>query len=196
MKQAGQTGILILVGILIIAGLVGGVYYLGTRKPITVVPSPSPTPSNTSPIPNDTGETDNWKTYTNNYYSIIFKYPPEWKIGTQIGTDNSSFFITLSAPVQRSQLGDNINIDIHDNKANLSMEQYIFKIAGNGPYHYKEVEINGIQAREYSDLPEASYVRRLYIKHGSYIHEISIQSDSEDHLEPFEKLLSTFKFTK
>ncbi len=77
----GFAGILILVGILVIAGLAGGVYYLGTHKSATPVASPNPVvtsisqpASPTSPIPD---ETANWQTYqsTNGKYSI--KYPSD-----------------------------------------------------------------------------------------------------------------------
>ena len=159
----------------------------GPNCEFAACPNPESSPS---------AETASWKTYTNNNYSFRFNYPQDWKISTQIGTDNSSFFITLIAPNQRSQLGDNINIDVHDNRTNLSIDQYIRKIAGSDPYQYKTVEVNGLQAREYLDLPEASYVRRIYIKHESYIYEISIQSDVDEYLAIFDQILSTFRFIK
>lgn len=62
--EAGQTGILILVGILIIVAI-GGAYYFGTQKggvPITSKPSLFPT---ASPALIGSAETANWKTYTN-----------------------------------------------------------------------------------------------------------------------------------
>ena len=77
--QKGQTGIFILVGILIIAVLVGGAYYLG--KSVSLKPSPAPvvtsqiTPTpDVSPAPTGEGETANWKTYTNTTYNFQIKY--------------------------------------------------------------------------------------------------------------------------
>lgn len=75
-NQKGFAPIFIIVGILTIATVAGGAYYLGTRKPVNVVPSPTPvvtsSPSDASPISTDTGETANWKTYSNSQigYSV------------------------------------------------------------------------------------------------------------------------------
>lgn len=49
MMQRGFAPILIIIGILIIVSIVGGAYYLGTRKPTTVVPSPTPTVTSQTP---------------------------------------------------------------------------------------------------------------------------------------------------
>lgn len=92
--QKGQTGILILVGILIIVGVAGGAYYLGksstlklSSAPVAPYQAPQPTPptssdanrepsgSAVSPKPSGAGEIANWKTYTNKDYKFLIKYP-------------------------------------------------------------------------------------------------------------------------
>lgn len=81
MKQKGQSPILIIVGILVV-GLIGGAYYLGTQKsqnqtPVaTQTPQPS-TPPDASPAPTGAGETANWKTYNNITpgWGFSIKYP-------------------------------------------------------------------------------------------------------------------------
>lgn len=94
--QKGFAPILILVGILVIAAI-GGAFYLGkqTSKPsqpqnqvVTSQATPSstqdtsrePNGSAASPVPNGTGETVNWKTYTNTKAGYSIKYPPEWYV--------------------------------------------------------------------------------------------------------------------
>lgn len=185
MNQKGQAGILILVGILIIAALAGGAYYFekSSTKPSA--------PATTSVAPQPTAS---WKTYTSNEYDITFKYPLDWKLSTQNGTDNASFFITLTPPVQRSHLGDNISIDVHANPNNLSIDQFVGARVGGGPYRFKPIDVNGVEAQESLDLPETSYVRRIYIKRNLHIYQIFIQSDADNYLDTFDKLLSTFKF--
>lgn len=81
MNQKGQTGILILAGIVILVALAGGIFYLGR------VTAPKPQPQNVvtsspQPSPSPTDETANWKTYTNTKYGYSIKYPSEIKLIT------------------------------------------------------------------------------------------------------------------
>ncbi len=66
--------IVVLVGILALAGLIGLAFYFGKKSSAPTTTSPvvqaSPTPD----------ETANWKTYTNTKYSFSFKYPANSKI--------------------------------------------------------------------------------------------------------------------
>lgn len=93
MSQKGQTGVLILIGILIIALVAGGAYYFGrqTGPKLQTTPTPNASPANASPVPNGTGETANQKTYTTTKYGYLFKYPTNWKV-----TENSSGPVQLS----------------------------------------------------------------------------------------------------
>lgn len=59
-KQKGFALVLILIGVLIIAGIAGGAYY----SERSFSPKPTMIPQNTS-FPNKVNETDTWKTYTN-----------------------------------------------------------------------------------------------------------------------------------
>ena len=78
--QKGFAPILILVGILVIVAVAGGAYFLGKQTTIhqfslTSDASPAPTGAGNNPVPNGTGETANWKTYTNSEYKFSFRYP-------------------------------------------------------------------------------------------------------------------------
>lgn len=82
-KQKGQLTIFILVGILVLAGVAGGAYFLGKSgqsKPGQTVSQSQPTPQPTSGpqashIPDPTA---NWKTYTNAKVGFQVKYPPRY----------------------------------------------------------------------------------------------------------------------
>lgn len=93
--QKGSAPVLVLVGILVLAIVAGGAYYYSRcrngifmdGKCYNWVPPPSawssPLPSSspdTSPVPNGTGETANWKTFTDAKNRFVFKYPPGAKI--------------------------------------------------------------------------------------------------------------------
>lgn len=86
--QKGFAPILILVGILVIGGLVGGAYYLGTLKKIPQVQNPTIN-SQVTPSSNLVDETASWKEYIPNPDSenpmlpkgVTFKYPSDWQQG-------------------------------------------------------------------------------------------------------------------
>lgn len=86
--QKGQSVILVLIGLLVLAAVVGGVYFFGksqTPKPLTqntevVSQTPQPTTGVSSPVQTGTDETASWKTYTNNLLKVTFKYPEKWNL--------------------------------------------------------------------------------------------------------------------
>ena len=81
-KGIGTIHILIILGLLVLAGSIGYVYY-GQQKNIgpqpvesgrqTTVPQPSP-------LPPQSDETTNWKTYRNDNLGFSFQYPHEWDV--------------------------------------------------------------------------------------------------------------------
>ncbi len=90
-KQKGFAPIIILVGVLVIAVVVGGVYFLGkqatpktsqslqpttqpTIQPTTVPPILTP---NVNSAPTGAEEAADWKTYTNTKYGFSFQYPSD-----------------------------------------------------------------------------------------------------------------------
>jgi len=65
--------ILIIIGVLVVAG---GLYYYQTQTEPDII-QPSPTPS---PQPTTQDETADWKTYRNDEYGFEFKYPGEYEM--------------------------------------------------------------------------------------------------------------------
>lgn len=83
----------IALGIIIVLGLIGGAYYLGTQKNnnvsngkssmMNVAKNISPTSMDNTRIPTNvptvsTDATTNWKIYTSTAEKASFKYPPDW----------------------------------------------------------------------------------------------------------------------
>lgn len=74
--QKGQTLVFILVGVLVIAGIAGGAYYLGRQT--TSQPTPTPLSSTTTTSRHE----DPWQKYVSgqNIDGISINYPSGWKI--------------------------------------------------------------------------------------------------------------------
>lgn len=113
--QKGFVPILILLGVLVIAGLVGGAFYLGKSANLQkTAPGPVITPQTQTPSPKVsalplqtltpiTDETTTWKTYTNSKIGFEIKYPPDIDIAGQLGlglgpiTENESKHVALGS---------------------------------------------------------------------------------------------------
>lgn len=85
--QKGQATVLILVGILVIAVVASGAFYLGRQTTPKLSPTPVASqlssPTDTSPVPTGTGETANWKTYTNDKNGFSLQYPRDLTVSEE-----------------------------------------------------------------------------------------------------------------
>lgn len=84
MMQKGQTLIYLLIGLLILAIVAEGVYYLGRKRSQTLEEklseqNPAILPSS-GDKPNLDDETASWKTYTSYKLKVSFNYPPEFRV--------------------------------------------------------------------------------------------------------------------
>lgn len=119
----------IMLGVLIIAGLAGGAYYLGRQAsprpsppPVTSPASrgeqtPQPTPSsNASREPTASTETASWKIYTTS--KLTFKYPP----GFRVEEREKDFFVIVPSgkDVLAPQEGISIDARLLQDKADFN----------------------------------------------------------------------------
>ena len=202
MNQKGQAGILILIGILIIAAVAGGAYYLGRSQP-TTTSQPFPTPS-TSPVPNGTGETANWKTYTDSYFSL--KLPEEWKKENQ--TSNPIQFSNydknnMSMAQQKGSYEGLLKLEIYRDSTTKTLKDYVieekyekFNITGKemeSRWDETEINIDGQPAiRVKTDNPGFA----IYVKNpkSQEILSMGYGLDFDNHPSLADQILSTFKF--
>lgn len=78
--QRGFSGILMLVGVLILAAVAVGAYYFGGRSnQAKILPQPSPRVNIQQPSPPTIDETANWNIYTNPKLGVSFNYPKDWR---------------------------------------------------------------------------------------------------------------------
>ena len=109
--QKGFSLILILIGILVLVGVAGGVYFLGRfdkSEQVTSQPQPITQPSFV-PQASSADETvytegtrsANWKTYTNTKYRYSFKYPPKLT-SIELSLDKEDMVVTIAGKSEGS----------------------------------------------------------------------------------------------
>lgn len=193
MKKKGFSVILMLLGILILAGsLIAGVYYFGTlkNKPQNSVISQTPQPT--------LNETANWKTYTNQTYGVSLKYPPSESVykcggestsksgmgGLADGSEKDCVFMTESQ----------IRLDFFDSSFE---EMTTYK----EPIVSSETSTVLFGKRVYTSIHEVSKTdsernKQVYFEHSpTKTINLSGRYNDSTSITLFDTILSTFKFT-
>lgn len=226
MNQKGQALIFLLIGIIVLAAI-GGAFYLGR----SITPKPSPTPTATSqvnpsltpsasptpigagdnPVPNGTGETTNWKTYTKLGYEI--KYPQSSVVtefsldpsmpdllsrtSTEIKVDGRQAPISFFVYVW-SNLGVNIiNSESRDQWCSLLEKELIGQLECIHEGKLPSVQVNGYNAYQITGGRDSTLVKTIYIPHNNYVYELTAFIEGADgkKFPVSDQILSTFKFT-
>ncbi len=217
MNQKGFAPILIILGIVLLLGVAGGVYYYIQQVPkygMGFVPSPpevirqrqTSTPSSTI------DETANWKTYTNKRVGFEIKYPPDVDIGTQLGmgmgpvNENEGKFLAFIfpyvAPGAHSKYGDEGNIEINiiqfsgtvKEFVNSGQTQELRRDFSSSDQPQKET-INGLDMLFYDQNTSAPFPTHLAVFVGKgFAFEYYLTDTAKTLQEVPLKILSTFKF--
>ena len=225
--QKGFIPVLILIGILVLVGIAGGAYYLGSSgKPQQTVSHPQPTPQPTSvsqpsptdasPAPNGAGETTNWKTYKEDNYKFLVRYPETWIITSYdykkfpvASSDQQQLIVSFANKISEGiTLGDKerIEINIAYVKPKVSFNEFLDQRKNEAEASVpKPVEIidsetvvSEISARQiiykYKDLTTTF----VYIPKDGSVYLISNAVINEGKVAEanklFNQILSTFRF--
>ena len=205
---AQKKKILIVVfGILILAGAVFGAYKFGRRQ---VQPASQPTPTPVAVATTTPDETANWETYTNIEYGYSIKYPPnlyyqEWKISNSIKHSMSFRLEELRGKdiPQQPEIGITVYLD-----EDLYVGDWLKKHSTNKPFgsiedpsiHFFGVETvggtqNGLERMLFSDERYGIKTNHQLIGKNGKIYDLHYTNLLEENLEPtFNLMLSTFKF--
>lgn len=193
--QKGQAPTLILVGILIIAILTSGVYYLGRQ--ISSKPQ-------FSPIPSPINQTLSWKTYTNKSLGIEFKYPISVNDSYKGGGEFPPF-MTVAFPIEAGDVAQKQMLifydtgksspselaDIHINQEqsnNVNITKQTIKIGG----------VSGIKLTYYYKKLDTGKTI-IFIANSPLIFQMSINYLSKNKdmtLTLLDQFLTNFKFLK
>lgn len=204
MDQKGQAQVLILAGIVILIAVAGGVFYWGrltAPKPqpqTAAISSPQPSPLSTEASAKVEDPTANWKTYTNEEYRYLFKYPKQTSIDDQrkdyIWLDDQISIQVTSKDPESCQgacpaIRERKNIEIEGVEAK-ELDGTFGVIGGNVPHSFRSVSIP--HNNQYYEI-------MVYeIKHDDKLLSLSpvreVGNIPESQLKFFDQILSTFKF--
>lgn len=187
--QKGQTLIFILVGILILAAVVGGAYYL--RRSTSPKISPSPVVStNPQSSPSQVDEASNWKTYTTTKFR--FKYPVNFSVEER----EKDFFVIVPVGIQSApQQGISIDARLNGNLADFFQAVEATK---KDLVDIKVETINNgtkITGKVGYGFGQGTKVVTVLLKYGTGAISIEkIQSDNSISQEIFDKLVASIEF--
>jgi hypothetical protein len=205
-KKKILIGLGSLLGVLILAGAVFGVYKYAQRQ-IPIEPAEEPTPTLiATPTPNPTTD---WQTYTSEQMGFSIKYPSGWFTHKAYGT-LSRWEAIFSYPVdnpstQDFKEGQKASIRITSWKPEDTLEEYGQETADLfGSSHKSYITVAGRQALVIEGMEEdqnftTTFVEVLLDNDGERysIHFFVSTTESKD-LEPlresFDLMLSTFRF--
>lgn len=219
MSQKGFASILIvLVGIIVIAGVAGGAYYLGTQRPSS---SPTLQPiSQSTPVPTannaestTSAETADWKIYTDTTNRFTIKYPNSWlqfTLSDKTGGYLSKIALVPQAPSDKQQLGELPGVRIAvlkldpkncTNSAEYAQEEINAYLNNKNLYpnlQIKPLILDGIPGyRIDSGSPGVTAQRGPEVYMFQCPTEIQMSFDPEgieNGIQLFDQILSTFKF--
>lgn len=204
--QKGFTPILLLIGVLVVAAVAVGTYYLGKfssknsyTPPITQLPSPTNTSYSTPSPSSSSDETANWKIYTNNKVGFSLKYPPRYIKPTVPGSER---------PIDVNGSEDNIAIEFSTSTSDyISLSVIPFSKSLNELKTYGgDVDaetmflrngplIDGSESRWYVIKKDSINYKRYKVDFLGKGHGFTLEYDENHSEREVNQVLSTFKFT-
>lgn len=214
--QKGNVLIFLLVGIVVLAAI-GGAFYLGRSTLLRqdfagqATPQPSPSPvatsqvatspnPNTNPIPNGTGETASWKTYTNKKVGFSISYPENWILEENPLDDQlwTGIQISLQSPEDvkhnanpLADFGNGLFLYIYDNPKRISIDDFIredWQITDPSMMQWEPYTVGNMQGRQYN-LPGCCAGEDIFLSTDKYIFYFADMTDPKI----FKAILSNFR---
>ncbi len=184
-----------------------GTYYI-TLQSKAPVSSPVPLVQAT---PTPFNETANWKTYTNDRYGFSFKYPTSWGLKEYFNNLGVSDSMIISGQDVKLKDGFMVNkiavVIVKKGESTISDSVFVDSCKSSGKNCIeKNIQIDGTPAieRDYfsttpSGINKTQKLRAITIKLNDltiFITQERYVENESVFLEPFNQILSTFKFTE
>ncbi len=172
-------------------------------------------PKQETQIPQKADETANWETYTNGKYGLSFKYPSAYKIKVSQTSSVLGRLLSLSLQEDSKEVNEGtpfMGISVWDNSKNLSFTDWAkdeynnsFSNFSDG-FGHKEIPVDGQKAISYYSVGLGDG-RTVITGNNQIIFLLGAGGPGKTKYEPnyipngevfqdFDKLVSTFKFTK
>lgn len=202
-------GFLIFLGVVVLACIGSGTYYLGMQKNIMMHKQQSIAETTPTPTPDPTA---NWQTYTNTTYGYAVKYPASVETNEQ----NTNYHYVEFKTVQGTGMLPPFLISvIPDTFVAKDMAAYNYmssdwintfysmkvgesKTTSSGAVFTKSASTTvDKQAAIVVDVVATGFKqKRVYVKNNGFIYMIANYYQSPDELPNFQPFLSTFTFVK
>lgn len=158
-------------------------------------------------------ETANWKTYTNDDYGFEFRYPQTWELNSDVSSSAIHLYVNFA---KFSSLVDNKETCINDvcSRKSPAEDQQIINQASVGDeiktsagLPGKVVSIGGVKGFRYLGYnPQAKAYNSGVVVFNSQVDKIELsmsiaasnetQAENDELNKDFDRIISTFKFTK
>ncbi|MBU2109473.1 hypothetical protein KKB71_00745 [Patescibacteria group bacterium] len=194
-KQSGIAPVAIIFIIIVVLVIAGGIWYYQIQE-----------------------EMSNWQTYTNEEYGFEFRYPKEWDFGViQISSKNAPLYLIRQRITYTGKLNEipSVQIDIWDNPKNLFLGEWL--VTGFLPKDTPNIINNYIGEKNIEALRIWKGGKSTWDKPGEcfqscpYLEVYFVYKDKAycvslnklgpvkkldgEHIENFNRILSTFKFS-
>jgi hypothetical protein len=198
-ESKGFTPILVILGIVLILGIAGGVYYFGKSRSPNIADQPQIV---ASPTQKSASETQDWKTYTNSKLKFSFQYPSDHTAYNDIDqkkpalipadSDSNKIYIASNEEMvfccEPSTLS--FSIEESDQAPRQKAEEYLAGWETEKPI-IKDSMFAGLPAVEASGRGGYGPPHKLIIT--SRMNSLLIIRQNADD-QFFDQILSTFKF--
>lgn len=218
MNQRGFAPILIVVAIAVIAV---GAFLVGrstNSNPQADLQSSSPAPTSQF-SPTTVDDLSTWKTYTNSEYNFDLKYPPDLSVSEETKNSENSTSVVFGCTGQEvgyclppygisvipnfNNKQDDVYNKIFSLKVGEELDQEVaYEIAGKWDFStkFKRLDDVIVKGERFLVLDNPKWYgganKILFLKKNNKIYRISTIYQSNEQLATFEKIYSTFKFTK
>ena len=164
-------------------------------------------------VANNGGNTNSWKTYTNNDYGFEFKYPPTWQLNSDVSPSATHLYVNFA---KFSSLVDNKETCINgvcsrkspmDDQRIINQASVGDEIKNNAGLPGKVVSIGDVKGFRYLGYnPQAKAYNTGVVVYNSQVDRIELsmsiaapdetQAENDKLNKDFDQIISTFKFTR